>query len=194
VEQRIVGQLPIRAHPQPLAGLPTWRRQPWEVADVTLIDRTWPVHHEPIRQLVEIGIEALANCRQVVCSGHPRHLRLVGRARALIDVERALEVEDGPAVLDRNHAPCRERTAVADAVDLVEDRCCWISRAQEVRMEGMDATRVNRPTRRDQRLCGHLASEDTQTSLVEILAAEDVHLDGFEVKQFDELAQSLSHR
>ena len=35
-------------------------------------------------------------------------------------------------------------------------------------MEGMDPTGVNGPARGDERLCGHLASEDTLTSLVEV--------------------------
>jgi len=60
-------------------------------------------------------------------------------------------------------------------------------------MEGMDPAGVNSATGGDERLSGHLASEDPQAGRVEVLAAEDVHLDGLEVKQLDEMAQGLCH-
>ena len=111
----------------------------------------------------------------------------------LVDVERALEVEDGVAVLDRDHAPGRERPPVADAVDLVQDRRGRVSGAQEVRVQGVDATRVHGPAGGDERLRRHLAAEDALAGLVEVLAAEDVHLDGLEIEQFDELPERLGH-
>ena len=60
-------------------------------------------------------------------------------------------------------------------------------------MQGVDPTGVDGPAGGDERLRGHLASEDPLAGLVEVLAAEDVHLDGLEVEQLDELAQSLGH-
>jgi hypothetical protein len=50
----------------------------------------------------------------------------------LVDVERRRQVEDGPTVLDGDHAPGGERSTVADAVDLVEDGDARVARPEEV--------------------------------------------------------------
>ena len=119
---------------------------------------------------------------------HLGHLGLVDEARPLVDVERALQVEDRPAVLDGDDAPGRERAAVADTVDLVEDR-------RRSGRPGAGSTSAGSGRGRDshgppgghERLSGHLSAEDALAGLVEVLAAEDVHFDRLEVEQFDEL-------
>ncbi len=90
-----------------------------------------------------------------------------------VHVEAGLQVEDRLAVLDRDDTTGRERLAVADAIDLVEDRRVHVARAQEVRVEGMhEAGRavvggmIDRPRRRDERLAGNLAAEDSLALLV----------------------------
>ncbi len=130
---------------------------------------------------------------RLVGRGHIRHLGLVDEPGAFVDVERALQVEDGPAVLDGDDTAGREGTAVADAVDLIEDGRRRVAWAQEVRVQGMDAAQLDRPPGGHEGLGGDLAAEDAKSRLVEVLAPEDVHLDRLEVQQFDELAQGLGH-
>ena len=43
----------------------------------------------------------------------------------LVDLEGRLERKDRLAVLDRGHPPRREAAAVADALDLIDDRHAW---------------------------------------------------------------------
>ena len=52
-------------------------------------------------------------------------------------------------------------------------------------MQGVDAALVDGPPGGDERLRRDLAAEDAKAGLVEVLAAEDVHLDGLEIEQPD---------
>ncbi len=90
-----------------------------------------------------------------------------------VHVEAGLQVEDRLAVLDRDHAPGGERLAVADAVDLIEDRRVRVSSAQEVRVQRVDEARrpivglvLDCARRGDQRLPGDLSPEHSLTLLV----------------------------
>ena len=84
------------------------------------------------------------------------------RQALLVQMERDRHREDGAAVLDRDHAPGGEALAVADAVDLVDDRHFRIAADQEIAMQ-----RMRRPYRhvfdgaacRDQRLTDHLSAK-----------------------------------
>ena len=89
------------------------------------------------------------------------------RAR-LVLVEAGLEVEDRPAVLDRHDSAGREAAAVANAIDLVQDRQGRVARAQEVGVEGVHqpGVLVDRAGRGDERLTGHLAAEHALAVLV----------------------------
>ncbi len=59
----------------------------------------------------------------------------------LVHVEARLQVEDRFPVLDRDDAARGERLAVADAVDLVQDRRVRVAGAQEVPVERVDVAR-----------------------------------------------------
>ena len=99
---------------------------------------------------------------------HPLgHRQLVVRARFVV-VEAGLEVEDRPTVLDRHDTAGREAAAVADAIDLVQDRQGRVARAQEVGVERMHqaGVLVDRAGRSDERLPGHLATEHALAVLV----------------------------
>ena len=88
-----------------------------------------------------------------------------------VHVEAGLQVEDRLAVLDRHDATGRERLAVADAIDLVEDRRVRVARAQEVRVQRVHARPrrgVDGPCRRDECLAGNLAAEDSLALLVRV--------------------------
>ena len=69
----------------------------------------------------------LGFARQFLGLRHVRHLGLMGQP-GLVAMERHRHGEDRVAVLDRDHAPGGEALAVADAVDLVDDRHLGIAR------------------------------------------------------------------
>ena len=118
-----------------------------------------------------------------------RHGRLVV-GPGLVDVEAGLQVEDGPAVLDGHHAAGGEALAVADAVDLVEDGHGGVAGPQEVGVQRVHvAADLDRSSGGHERLAGHLAAEHTLAVLVGGHAAEDVHLDRFEVEQVHEFVE-----
>ncbi len=96
-----------------------------------------------------------------------RHRELVVGA-VLVVVEARLQVEDGPAVLDRDDAPRGEAPTVADPVDLVQDRHGRVTRTQEVGVERVDepAALADRASGGDERLAGDLPAEDALAVLV----------------------------
>ncbi len=88
-------------------------------------------------------------------------------------VEARLQVEDRLPVLDRDDASGGERLAVADAVDLVEDRRVRVAGTQEVRVERVDVARrpdlgivLDSASCSDERLSGDLSSEHALALLV----------------------------
>ena len=190
VQQRVVGQLAVRPDPHSLAGLARAAGVPREVADVALVDRVGPV--EPLGQLLLPGLEALGEGRQRLGFGHVGHGELVLQALLEI-VERGLEVEDGPAVLNGHDPPGGEGPPVADAVHFVEDGNAGVAWPQEVRVQRMHAPVLDRATRRHQRLSRHLPAEHALTLLVGLGTPEDVDLNGFEIKQIDEELQGRAH-
>ncbi len=79
-----------------------------------------------------------------------------------------------------------EGAAVADAVDLVEDRHGRVTGSEEVGVEGVHRVAgLDRAGRRHQGLARHLTPEDALAALGRAHAPEDVHLDRFQVEQFD---------
>ena len=113
-----------------------------------------------------VGRHAGREVGQRLGVGHLGHRRLVLEA-LLGHLEARLQVEDGLAVLDGHHAAGGERAAVADAVDLVEDRHGGVTGPQEVGVE-----RVHRPARLHRAggghegLARHLAAEHPLAVLV----------------------------
>src|SRR6188768_2777798 len=103
------------------------------------------------------------------------------RAR-LAQVEAGLQVEDRPAVLDRDDAAGREALAVADAIDVVEDRHRGVAGAEEVAVQRVDEAVgfVDRSGGGDERLTGDLAAEHALAVLVGRATTEDVDLDRLE--------------
>ena len=83
-------------------------------------------------------------------------------------VEAGLQVEDRLAVLDRDDAPRGEAAAVADPIDLVEDRHQRVTRPEEVGVQRVHepVAVVDRAGRGHQRLTGDLAAEHPLALLV----------------------------
>ncbi len=191
VQQRIVGQCAVRPDPQALLGVPWFRRAPGELADVALVDRVWAL--EPVGQFrVPIGLQSLVERRQALGLGHIGHGELVLQARVLV-LEGGLEIEDGPPVLDGDHAARGERAPVADPVHLVEDGHGRVAGPEEVGVQRVHLAVFDGAPGGHERLAGHLAAEDALAVLVGLDATEDIDLDRLEVQQVDEEVQVRAH-
>ncbi|GAA3413198.1 hypothetical protein GCM10018952_28900 [Streptosporangium vulgare] len=92
------------------------------------------------------------------------------------------------AVLDGHHPPGGEGPAVADPLDVVDDRNRRVAGPDEVGVQRVDVAVVgHRPSRGDQCLGGDLATEDTLDALLRATPSEDVELDLLQVEQVQEL-------
>ena len=101
----------------------------------------------------------------------------------LIGVERDRHREDRLPVLDRDHAPRGEAPAVADAVDVVEDRHLGIARQQKLRVHRVRRPALDRAARGDQRLADHLAAEHALPADLGAAAAEQIEFERLEIEQ-----------
>ncbi len=78
----------------------------------------------------------------------------------LVLLERGLQRKDRLAVLDRHHAPRGEGAAIADPVDLVDDRHLGVAGPHEIAVQRMHvAIGLDGPLRRHQGLGDRLAAE-----------------------------------
>ena len=136
-------------------------------------------------QLLEPGGQALG----FRCLGH---VGLVVVARFL-GVEGCGQIEDRSTVLDRDHAPRREGTAVANPVDGVEHRDLRVAGAQEVTVQRVWQEPVHGPAGGHQRLRQYLAAEQAVDLPALVLAPEDVEVDLLEIEQLAELVEAVSH-
>ena len=130
------------------------------------------------------------------CSGrrHVRHRRLMAQA-GLVAVERHRHGEDRLAVLDRDHAAGGEALAVADAVDVVDDRHLGIAGEQEIGVQRMrrPAAHVDGAAGGDQRLADHLPAEHALPADLRRAAAEQVHLELLEIEDGEQVLDGGGH-
>ncbi len=83
--------------------------------------------------------------------------------------------------------------SIAGAIDLVEDGRARVAGPQEVGVERVGAALVDGAAGGHQRLPQHLATEHALRPLLGAAAAEDVHLELFEVEERDQGVQRLRH-
>jgi predicted O-methyltransferase YrrM len=100
-------------------------------------------------------------------------------------MEARLQIEDRSTVLDGDDPSSGEAPTVSDAINFVEDRRLWITRAQEVGVQGVHhaARLLDGAGRCDKGLPCDLPTEDALTVLIGRDATEQVHLDRFEVEE-----------
>ena len=128
---------------------------------------------QPLR--ADVGQRLGRRARRASASG--------ARAPSSSMLERRRQVEDRLAVLDRDDPAGGERAAVADPVDLVDDRHARVARAAgSRRAASAPAGPGHRAARRDQRLPGHLAAEHPLQALLRAAPAEQVDLQPLQVK------------
>ena len=100
------------------------------------------------------------------------------------------------AVLDRNHAPGRETAAVADAVDLVDDRHLGIAAEEEIRVQRMrraDRHVIDRAAGGDQSLADDLSAEHPLPARLRRAPAEQIYFQDFEIEDFEQFVDGGSH-
>jgi hypothetical protein len=133
--------------------------------------------------------------RQVLGLRHVGHLGLVGHA-GLIAMERHRHGEDRLAVLDRDHPAGGEALAVADAVDLVDDRDRGIATEHEIGVQRMrwPAADIDGAACRHQRLADDLPAEHTLAADLGGAAAKQVHLELLEVENAEQILEGRGHR
>ena len=101
---------------------------------------------------------------------------------------------DRVAVLARDDAPRRERPAVAQPLDVVDDRHRRVAGPQEVGVQRVDvAVLGDRPDAGDQGLRGHLSAEDPLAVGLGLAAPEQVDVERLDVEELDELVGGGGH-
>ena len=138
--------------------------------------------------LLDLGV-----ARQRVGRRHLGHRHLMVEA-GLVVVERHRHREDRLAVLDRDHAPRREALAVADPVDVVDDRHLRIAAEQEIRVQRMRLPAFDGAACGDQRLGDDLAAEHALQSDLRAAPAKQVDLERFEIEQREQFLDGVRFR
>ena len=124
---------------------------------------------------------------------HVRHLVLMVERAFLLGVERHHDGEDRVAVLDRGDAPGRIALAVAQPLDLVDDRNLRIAGQDEIAMDRMRQPALDGAARRHHRLSDHLPAEHPLPARLRAVAAEQVHLERLEIEDGNQVDQAFGH-
>src|SRR5215831_10055464 len=111
----------------------------------------------------------------------------------LLGMEGNHDGEDRVAMLDRGDAPGRVALAVAQPLDLVDDRNLRVARQDEIAMDRMRQPPLDGAARRHHRLPDHLAAEHPLPARFRAAAAEQIYLERFEIEDADEVDQAFGH-
>ena len=145
------------------------------------------------REPIGVRLEPLADRRQRLGIGRVGH-RVLVLGPGFGDVERRRQVEDRAAVLDRDDPAGREAAAVADAVDVVDDR--------DRGSPGRRKYACSECTWPSGRRCGPAATSAWPAtwppntrwrSSSGLTPAEQVHLELLELEQVDEIVERRAH-
>ena len=90
-------------------------------------------------------------------------------------------------MLDRLHPPRREALAVADAVDVVDDRHLGVAAEQKVAVQRMGWPALDGTQGGDQRLPDHLSTEHALPPGLWRATAKQVHFERLEIKDGKEV-------
>ncbi|MGY4366733.1 hypothetical protein ACVW1A_002798 [Bradyrhizobium sp. LB1.3] len=163
--------------------------------DRAQLDRTvgFIVAADELRHLLEHRLLRHLLRGQLFRRRHVGHLVLVVERALLLGMERHHDREDRVAVLDRGDAARRVALAVAQALDLVDDRDLRIARQDEIAVQRMRQPALHGAAGRNHRLSDHLAAEHPLPAGLGAVAAEQVHLELFEVEDRNEVDQAFGH-
>src|SRR5581483_11131808 len=111
-----------------------------------------------------------------------------------VAVERHQHGKDRVTVLARGDVAGGEALAVADAVDVVDDRNFRIARQQEIGVHGMRRPAgIDGAHGGDQRLADDLAAEHALPARLRRAAAEQVEIEFFEIEDRQQVFDSGGH-
>jgi hypothetical protein len=141
-----------------------------------------------------VGFDALAPRRQLLGRGHVGQ-RILVLGTDLFDLERRGEIEDRLAVLNGHDATSGERPAVADAIDVEDDRDIRVAGTQKVRMQGVDESiGLDSAPRSRQCLRRDLTAEHALTVLVGAEPAKQVDLEHLQLEELEQRVECGSHQ
>ena len=195
MERRIVGQRVDRAVPHAAVRRRGDRVQRIANLDGTDLDRALGGGDRAERRRQLIGDRE----REIELGPQRFRRRDLGHRvlviEALLDtLKRCFEAEDRLAVLDGGDAPGGEARAVAQPVDLIEDRAADVAGAHEVSVQRMDG-----PVGGDGlgccrcRLAEHLAAEDRAPAEVLAAPAKQIAIQSLETEEIDECGEDGLH-
>src|ERR1700680_1482842 len=101
--------------------------------------------------------------------------------------------ENRGTMLARRDAPRGETFAVADAVNIVDDRHLRVDGQQEISVQRMRWPAFDRAAGCDQRLADHLAAEDALPADLRAAAAKEIFFQRFEVENVEEILDGGGH-
>ena len=96
-------------------------------------------------------------------------------------------------MLNRLHVPRGEALAVANALDVVDDRHFWIAGQNEISVHRMREPALDRAARGHQRLADHLAAEYPLPADLRRAPAKQVHLERLEVEDGQKFLDGGGH-
>lgn len=110
-------------------------------------------------------------------------------------VKTGLEVEDRLTVLDGHDPSGGETLSVANAIHVVEDRRCRVTRSQEVGVKGVDApvSIIHGAGGCNESLSGDLSAEDPLAIFLGRAATKDVDFDDLQIEERDQIVEGMSH-
>ncbi len=187
---------------RPVARIQTWKRAAGIFLAAVAVELDRPQFDRPLALV--IAPHRIGHGRQHVLAhlgfvGQRFRRRHVGHRRLVIEpglvgVERDQHGEDGMAVLARGDAAGGEALAVADRVDVVDDRHLGVARQDEIGVHGMRRARgVDRAHGGDQRLPDHLAAEHALPAGLRRAAAEQVHVERLEIENGEQILDGGGH-
>ena len=121
------------------------------------------------------------------------HLVLVVELGFLVVVKRHDHREDRVAVLDRGYPAGRIALAVAQPLDLVNNRNLRIAGQDEIAMQRMRQPALDGAARRHHRLSDHLSAEYPLPARLRAVAAEQVHLERLDIEDGDQVDDAFGH-
>ena len=111
----------------------------------------------------------------------------------LLGMKRHHDGEDRVAVLDRSDPAGRIALAVAQPLDLVDDRNLGVAGQDEVAMQRMRQPPFDGAARRHHGLSDHLAAEHPLPTRLRAAAAKQVHLDRLQIENGNQVNQAFGH-
>ncbi len=96
-------------------------------------------------------------------------------------------------MLDRVAAPRREALAVAQAIDLIDNRRRGVAGQKEIGVQRMRRAALDRPRRGDERLRDHEPAEDALPADLRAAAAIDVFLDLLKIEDGQKIGDGFGH-